>query len=187
MLSRSARNEVSTMAKHIKDIVIAALALTLICAIVVAALAGTNLLTRDTIAVIEQQATDTACKEVLEADSYTSLEGTWADGVLAVYEAKNGETLCGYVIKTSTVGKSSGLVLMTGITADGIVSGVTIIENNETAGYTDTVTKGGLLERLCGVADATDVDGVSQATKTSNGIKSGVNLALAVYEEVSTR
>lgn len=175
------------MTKHIKEIALAALALTLICAIVVAALAGTNLLTRDTIAAIELEATNAACNEVLAADSYTLLEGAWANGILEVYEAQNGEAICGYVVKTSTVGKSSGLVLMTGITMDGAVSGVAIIDDSETAGYIDTVTKGGLLERLRGVtANTAGVDGVSQATKTSDGIKDGVDLALSVFEEVST-
>ncbi len=186
MRYRLARNEVSAVAKHIKDIALAALALTLICAVVVAALAGTNLLTMDTIAAIEQQATDAACSAVLPADSYTVLDTVEKDGVLAVYEAQKDGVRHGYVVKTSTVGKSSGLVVMTGITADGVVSGVTIVEDGETAGYTDTVKRGGLLDRLCGIsADATVVDGVSQATKTSSGVKNGVQLALDVFKEVS--
>lgn len=173
--------------RNVKEIVTAALALTLICSVVVAALAGTNLLTKDTIAAQELEATNAACAQVLStATAFELLDGTWAEGVLEVYKAVNGDTLCGYVIKTSTVGKSSGLVVMTGVTPDGTVSGVTVVSDNETAGYVDNVVAGGLLDRLMGVTvDGTDVDGVSMATKSSNGIKNGVRLALQTAQEVS--
>lgn len=173
--------------RNVKEILTAALALTVICTVVVAALAGTNLLTKDTIAAQEREATNAACREVLSAATeFTPVDGEWADGVLEVYEAANGETLCGYVIKTSTVGKSSGLVVMTGVTPDGTVSGVAVVSDNETAGYVDDVIAGGLLDRLMGATvDTTDVDGVSMATKSSNGIKNGVKLALQTAQEVS--
>lgn len=170
-----------------KSILVAALTLTIITAAVVAALGLTDLLTKDT---IEQQAvaaTNDACKTVLPAaDSFTLKDGDWADGVIAVYEARKGDTLCGYVIKTSTNGKSSGLEVMTGIDMKGAVMGVEVVANGETAGYVDTVKNGGLLERLKGVTgSAASVDGVSQATKTSNGIKDGVTLALQTFKEVT--
>lgn len=173
--------------RNVKEIITAALALTVICAVVVAALAGTNLLTKDTIAAQELEATNNACREVLStATDFALMDGTWADGVLEVYKATNGDTLCGYVIKTSTVGKSSGLVVMTGVALDGTVSGVAVVSDNETAGYVDDVIAGGLLDRLTGVTkDTADVDGVSMATKSSNGIKNGVKLALETAREVS--
>ncbi len=177
--------------RNVKSILGAALVLTAICAVVVAALAATNLLTADTIAAAQEKATNAACSAVLPAaETFTPAvpaDGAWDEGVEAVYSGANADGMTvGYVVKTSTSGKSSGLIVMTGITADGTVSGVQVIDNNETAGYVDTVEKAGLLERLTGIADnATEVDAVSTATKTSNGIKSGVELALAVYEEVS--
>lgn len=175
------------MRNHIQSIVTAALALTVICAVVVAALAATNMLTADTIAAAELEATNDACRTVLPAaDSFERMDREWANGVEEVYKATSSGNTVGYVVKTVTVGKSSGLTVMTGVTADGVVSGVQIIADSETAGYVDTVTKGGLLDRLLGISEeAMAVDGVSQATKTSNGVKSGVALALAVYEEVN--
>ena len=174
--------------RNVKSILGAALVLTAICAVVVAALAATNLLTADTIAAAQEKATNEACAAVLDtASSFAVLDGKWQDGVETVYvgTAADGVTV-GYVVKTSTTGKSSGLIVMTGIATDGTVSGVRIVEDSETAGYTDTVEKAGLLDRLTGIhGDVAAVDGVSTATKTSNGIKNGVELALAVYEEVS--
>ncbi len=161
--------------------------LALICGVVVAALAGTNLLTADTIAAAEREATNEACRAVLpEATEFAPVDGTFADGVLEVYRATAADQTIGYVIKTATVGKSSGLTVMTGIDMNGVVSGVQVVADSETAGYVNTVTKGGLLDRLKGITEnAQAVDGVSQATKTSNGIKNGVQLALTAFEEVN--
>ncbi len=171
--------------RNVKSILVAALALTVICAAVVAALAATNNLTKSAIDEQQRVATETACREVLTAESYVLLDGEWADGVTEVYEGKNGEEVAGYVVKTSTTGKSSGLVVMTGVNADGTVSGVAVIDSAETAGYVDKVIADGLLERLVGAEDADAVAGMSQATKTSNGIKAGVALALETVKEVT--
>lgn len=179
--------------RNVKSIIAAVLTLTIITAAVVAALGLTDLLTKDIIAKQAADATTQACKTVMPtADEFIGMdvsalsEGTSSRGVLAVYKAKKGETVCGYVVKTSTNGKSSGLEVMTGIDMNGAVVGVEVLSNGETAGYVDTVTKGGLLDRLKGVqGSASSVDAVSQATKTSNGIKDGVSLALQVYKEVT--
>ncbi len=173
--------------RNVKTIVHAALMLALICGVVVAALAATNLLTSETIAAAEREATNAACREVLPAaNAFSTVDGEWADGVLEVYKACADSETVGYVVKTSTVGKSSGLIVLTGIGLDGAVSGVQVVADSETAGYVDTVIKGGLTDRLCGIrGDVAAVDGVSQATKTSNGIKKGVALALETFEEVN--
>lgn len=61
------------------------------------------------------------------------------------------------------------------------MTGVQVTADNETAGYVDKVVNGGLLDAMKGqnVPDGfvlgETVDGVSQATKTSRGIVSGVN------------
>ena len=193
MRCRSDRNEVVVVRNSVKSILAAVLTLTVITATVVAALGFTDLLTKEAIAEQAADATTQACRAVMpSADTFVGMdvsalgEDTVARGVLAVYMAKKGDTLCGYVVKTSTNGKSSGLEVMTGISLDGVVMGVEVVANGETAGYVDTVIKGGLLKRLIGVKDnASAVDGVSQATKTSNGIKNGVSLALQVYKEVT--
>lgn len=176
--------------RNVKEIAVAALSLMIICAVVVAALSGTNLLTKDIIAAQELAATNAACRDVMpQGVAFTPLGGDepFADGVLEVYEAADDSgAVVGYVVKTTTVGKSSGLVVMTGVAADGTVSGVAVVSDSETAGYVDKVKDGGLLERLIGVSgDVSSVDGVSQATKSSNGIKNGVALALTVFAEVS--
>lgn len=168
----------------IKTILTSVVALTLIGAVATAALAGTNALTADRIAQ-NNEATATAARQtVIEADSFEA-RTLIVDGEEIAYHAalKGGETV-GYVFSVSSRGKSSGLVVMTGIAVDGTVTGVTVTEDNETAGYVDKVEKGGLFEALSGKADTDSVDTVSQATKTSKGVLQGVQQALDYYAQV---
>ena len=173
--------------RNVKSILIAALTLTLICAAVVAALAATNLLTKGPIEENARVATDNACKAVMPtAASFEERNGTFAEGVLAVYEGKDADGVSlGYVVKTTTRGKSKDLVLMTAVAADGTVCGIEVVSESETAGYMSKVQKGGLFDRLVGASDEVGaVDGVSGATKTSNGVKDGVALAVEAVKEV---
>ena len=115
-----------------------------------------------------------------------------SDGQEVVYYTalQGGETV-GYVFTVSTTGKSAGLTVMTGISADGKITGVTVTDDNETAGYVDKVRDGGLFDRFMGQEApdggftlGKDIDGVSQATKTSRGVTDGVNQAVAYYQQI---
>lgn len=166
------------MKGNFKAILIAALSLTLIAGAATAALAGTNALTRDRIEQNAETAANEARKTVIDAASFE--ERPLADGNETVYyyAALDGEGAeIGYVFSFKVSGKAAGLTVMTGLDLDGRITGVAITENNETAGYVDKVTKGGLLDAFKGRADA-EVDTVSQATKTSKGVKKGVAEAL---------
>ena len=178
------------MNKNIKGIVVSSLALALIAGIVTAALAGTNALTEDTIAARDEATATAARLQVLEADSFEKQLMT-VDGAEVEYYVgiQDGATV-GYVFTAESTGKSAGLKVMTGIRRDGTISGVAVTSDNETAGYVDKVEKGGLLTALQGknakaLEFGVDVDGVSQATKTSKGITDGVNQAIAYYEDIT--
>lgn len=175
---------------NVRSILTAAGTLMLICALVVAALGLTNLVTEGPIAENERFATEQACKQVLpSATAFESLALTDIEGVTEIYKATADGTTVGYVVKTTTKGKGSDFVMMTGVSAEGAVVGIEVVSDNETAGYVNTVRKGGLFDRLLGADNGTlsSVDGVSQATKTSGAVLSGVELALAAVEEVSMR
>ncbi len=185
----SARNEVVSM-RNAGAIFKAAVTLMLICALVVAALAVTNLVTEGPIADNERAATDSACRAVMPtATAFEAINAPDMEGVLEMYKATADGAFVGYVVKTSTKGKSSGFVLMTGVSSEGTVVGLEVVSDEETAGYVGNVRKGGLFDRLTGAdaAAAAQVDAVAQATKTSGAVINGVKLALAAAEEVSTR
>lgn len=177
------------MNKTGKAILISALALTLIAGVTTAALAGTNALTKDTIAARNEETQNAARQQVIEADRFEEKQLDAADGPVTYHVALRGGTVVGYVFTTVTVGKSAGLTVMTGISAEGTVSGVAVTDDNETAGYVAKVEKGGLLAAFRGKTAAPltlgqDIDGVSQATKTSRGITEGVNLAISYYQSI---
>lgn len=169
-----------------KDILVSAAALTVIAGVTTAALAGTNALTADTIHERARAAEDQARRRVLIADEYVE-KTVSADGAETVYhEALRGGAVVGYVFTAEAAGKSSGMVVMTGIRANGTITGVVVTEDNETAGYLQKVEKGGLMTAFRDrEADefklGEDVDAVSNATKTSKGVVSGVNQAVACY------
>lgn len=174
------------MKNNIKDIVISAVALTIIGGVVTAALAGTNALTSDTIAKQVEQTETAARREVMDADSFEMKITLDGEEQVTYYQGVKNGSVVGYVFTVSSTGKSSGLIVMTGITADGKVSGVKITGDNETAGYVKKVTEGGLLKAFTEKQAqqfklGDQIDGVSQATKTSKGVTDGVNKAVSYY------
>lgn len=173
--------------KQLRDIVVSTLALAVIAGGVTAALAGTNALTAGTIAQRTAETENAARQQVIDADTFE--KQTLEDGT-EYYTALKGGELTGYVFTVTTTGKSSGLTVMTGIGADGAITGVKVTDDNETAGYVDKVIGGGLLEAFKGkeaqpFTIGGNVDGVSQATKTSRGIADGVTQAAALYEQIT--
>lgn len=174
------------MKTSLRDILISALALMLIAGIVTAALAGTNALTKDTIADRTMQIENAARSEVIDAESFEKATTTINEEEVTYYTALQGDTAVGYVFTAVSVGKSSGLTVMTAISADGKITGVKITEENETAGYVSKIEKAGFLDGFKGkdAKPLADVDAVSQATKTSNGVTKAVNQAITWYQAI---
>ena len=181
------------MPSKAKDIVVSAVSLMVIAGVSTAALAGTNALTASTIAARNEEAETAARQQVIDADTFEMQSMMYGEEqttyMLTYYTAlKDGETV-GYVFTAATTGKSAGLTVMTGISTDGTVTGVAVTDDNETAGYVDKVREGGLLDAFAGRTAETfelggNIDGVSQATKTSRGITDGVNQAVAWYQMI---
>lgn len=173
--------------RPLREIVRSSGMLMLIAAAVTAALALTNTLTKDTIQQHNEAEADKSRRMVIAADTFEARTVSREGNDLTYYEAVQGGETVGYVFTFSAAGKSAGLVVMTGIDTEGVVTGVTVTQNNETAGYVKKVEKAGLFERFRGLKTdraltlGADVDGVSQATKTSRGVTDGVNQAAALY------
>lgn len=175
--------------KRLKDILIPTLALMLIAGVMTAALAGTNALTKDEIKRQADEIADAARREVMVADEFRAATVSVDGGETAYYEAVIGGKVTGFVFTTEAAGKSAGLTVMTGISADGKITGVKVTEQNETAGYVDKVIKAGFLKAFTNkeareIKLNEQVDAVSQATKTSSGICKAVNKAIKVYQAV---
>ncbi|MDD2362351.1 MAG: FMN-binding protein [Oscillospiraceae bacterium] len=183
---------------NIKEILVSAAALAIISGGVTAALAATNALTKDRIDENNRNKETDARKLVIQADEFERQSLTDDGEEIIYFEAiKNGKSV-GYVFTTTSTGKSAGLVVMTGISTDGEITGIKITGNNESAGYVDMAIKTDKKNNIIGLPDrlvgkkaekefklGVDVDAVSQATKTSKGIIGGVNKAIEIFKSIA--
>ncbi|MBQ9132418.1 MAG: FMN-binding protein [Clostridia bacterium] len=163
------------MKKSIKSILV----LVCICATVSVLLALTNAITAPIIERNEQQNANAALLEVLpdgkgfalvDLSSYT-LPST----VSEVYRAENG----GYVIKLTTTGYASGMVIMCGISADGKVVGSKLVASAETPSIGGVAAEG-FASAVIG-KDLTNVDAVDTvtgATRTTAAYRGAIKDAL---------
>lgn len=171
-------------------------------------------LTREPIRAQQEKAVQEACRAVLPGereiafreleDAAAALEGI-PEAELAekgvkigtIYEAAAGDgSLRGYVVEAvSSRGYGGNIDLYVGVTADGIVSGVTILEMSETAGLGMEAPKaltpqfaGRKAERFSytktGSHTDSEVDAISGATVTTEAVVDAVNGALAVAENL---
>ncbi len=158
--------------------------LTAICIIVTLLLAVTNALTADKIAENSEKAAAESRSKVLAADSYTQL-----DEAGNVYAAvlETGE-YAGVVVVTEANGYGGAIKVMTGIKLDGSVSGVNILEMNETPGLGAKAKEDKFLNQYKGASepdmsvkkDGGTVDAISGATITSRAVTKAVNEALEI-------
>ena len=181
--------------------------LLLCCLVVAAALGGVNAITKDKIAAINWENTVTAMKAVVADPDSTefsdALENTdamtaaaaSAGGTLdSVYEVLVGGENAGYAIKVVASGSQGSIEMMVGVDGEGAVTGVSIVDNAETAGIGSKVMNNealasgtGVLDQFIGksaadgtLAVGTNVDAISGATVSTKGVTTGVNVALAV-------
>ena len=177
------------------------------CVVVAGLLGLVNMVTKDKIAAINWENTQTAMKavvadpdntefsEALENTDAMSAAAKAAGGTLdSVYEVMVGGENAGYAIKVVASGSQGNIEMMVGVDAEGVVTGVSIVDNSETSGIGSKVMSNeplssgvGVLDQFQGksAADGTltvgkNVDAISGATVSSKGVTAGVNAALAV-------
>ena len=120
---------------------------------------------------------DAAAAEKVMAD------GAYPDAINKVLEAvdASGNSL-GYVVQLTTKdGYSGGIVMVVGVTADGMVNGYSVTAHSETSGLGTKAFDPAYADQFKGIA-AADVSGVatiSGATLTSTAVINGINAAVA--------
>lgn len=151
--------------------------------------------TKDIIAEKKESVNQAAYRKVLpEAEDMTRLEVPESESseVLEVYESD-----AGYAIKIMAKGYAGDdLEMAVGIDHEGIVTGVCIISHGETPGLGAKATEAEFLDQYKGKSTAepltvtktgaaadTEIDAITGATKTSNGVTAGVNRAFAYYND----
>lgn len=158
-----------------KKSVMSTLVLVCICAVMAILLAITNMITAPTIQANADKAANEALLQVMpEGKGFEKMDISsykLPATVNEVYKESNG----GYVVRMTTTGYGSGMVIMCGVSADGTVTGAVCLGSSETLGYEKTFGENFTGKDAAGV-DA--VDTISGATKTTAAYKNAVKDAL---------
>ena len=149
-------------------------------------LAVTNELTAGTIALRQQETKNAAMIEVLAAEKYNRLKSEPDD--YEIYAAFNGYDLVGYTVSLSEAGYGGNINMMIGVTKDGKVSGISIIEMSETPGLGDNAKNPEFTDMFKGLekqdmaltSAGGKVQALSGATVTSKAVTAGVKRALEI-------
>lgn len=173
----------------LKEVLKPALILCVICLLATAALAGTNMLTADTIAQQKVITEQESRKQVLpDADSFEEADG-YAIG-------KTGSDIAGYVFVTSSKGYGGDVQVMTGISTDGQITGVVILEQDETPGLGANAEKESFRDQFKqavpengftvtkSTAGEGEISAMTGATITTTAVTNAVNDAIAQYNEI---
>ena len=165
-----------------------ALTLFLIAAVVAAALAGVNSITKPVIDQLNAQKTQKAIEAVLPGGFDEQLSNFDAQGGLVskVYKGANG-----YALEVLPAGFDNTITMMVGVDFEGKVLGISVVSHTETAGLgavAAATTSAGEAFRgqfvgtsgSVGVTkDGGSLDAITGATITSRAICVGVNAALS--------
>lgn len=183
--------------KDIKEIARTAILLFLICAVSAGILAAVNSVTAPKIAEASAAAAEKSKAAVLPgAVSFDEL--TLEDGsVCWSGKAEDGSVL-GYVFDTSASSYGGKVELMTGIGADGAVTGISLLSINDTPGLgmnakkpdwqqQFTGTDGELTVVKGGNVGTNEINAITSATITSKAVTSCVNAAREGFNEITAK
>ena len=179
----------------------------LTCVVVAGMLGAVNMVTKDKIAAINLEKTQTAMKAVVaDPDNSTFSDALALTDEMTAAALANGGTLteayevmvggapAGHALKVVASGSQGSIEMMVGLDAEGAVTGVSVVKHAETAGIGTKVVDNepnnagvGVLDQFVGksAADAplnvgSNVDAITGATVSTKGITAGVNAALSV-------
>ncbi len=160
------------MMNHLKNIAVSVS----ICLVVTLLLALTNEFTAPLIEQHQNNAANAALLEVMpEGQGFETVDLSAFELPATVTEVHKETDGLGYVIKLTTSGYGSDMVIMCGVGADGVVKGAVCLSSNETLGKEKTYGENFTDQNADGV-EAVDV--IAGATKTTEAYKNAVKDAL---------
>ncbi len=180
--------------------------LTVICFCVALALSFCNMLTINKITAIEKQKTEAAMRSLIVAEEYKPIEidsillptadypvGPYED--LSLYLAQSGEEFKGYIVTTVSKGYGGDISVMTAISKDKKIIGVSILScSDETPGLGQNITKESFYSQYVGKpkdivvvknsakAENNEIDAVTGATISSKAVTAAINEAFVWAE-----
>lgn len=173
--------------KTMKEYLVPTITLFVICLVATALLGITNGVTAPEIEKLAiQKEEDTRLEVFPDAASFGEKENE-NDKVVPAFDENNN--VIGYVVVTSSKGYGGAVEVMTGVTADGKVTGISILSHSETPGLgakskTDAKWREQFNNLIGGITVSKDVDGensidaITGATITSRAVVAAVNEAI---------
>ncbi len=176
-----------------KNIIKNAIILTLITLVSGTALAFVYSITKEPIAQVEKKATAEAYSTVFKgADAFEEIElKEYSDenksAISAVSKVLKGDEEVGFVMTSASKGYGGDIKIAIGVDKQGAVTGISILDaSNETPGLGAKVKEDDFTSQFEGVVLEkvdTDIDAISGATYSTNGVKNAVSAALEYYQE----
>ena len=170
------------MSENVKSIV----SLTAICLVVSTAVVFSHKITKPYIERSANEASFAAMELVLpDANGFEEIDAS--KEILAEYGCtflRKSTDLNAVAIQIETRGYQSGLVVMVGIGSDEKVKGVRVVQHAETEGIGTRAMTNEYLSAYNGKENARDVDLLSGATYTSEGIRNAVEKAFGLFSNI---
>ncbi len=175
-----------------KEILIPTVVLLVICIVSSALLAGTNMLTKDRIATINEQTKSAAMQEVMpDAKSFDNAVTVSETLEYATAKSAEGKAV-GYAFTVSENGYGGEIKLMVGVKLDGTVSSVKVLAaDSETPGLGANVKNDSFLSQftdknseLTVVKNApsdNEIQAITSATISSTAVTKAINNVIAYY------
>lgn len=140
---------------------------------------------------------DTELIEQAANVNMASLDSSFATAKIdEVNQAYDGnDNLIGYIVKVSNRGYSGKITMVLGYSVEGEVQGLEIIEINDTAGLGDRVTEADFRNQFVnktadkfvtsktGATADNEINAITGATMSTNGVVDGVNAAISFLNE----
>lgn len=173
--------------KSLKEYLVPTVTLFVICLVATFLLGMTNSVTAP---IIEKLAEETEIKsrQIVFADAASFGEETEADGTSIVAALDENGNVIGHVVVNTAKGYGGDISVMTGVDADGKVTGVNILSHAETAGLGAKVAEQSFRDRFIGLiggitvskdkAGENSIDAITGATITSRAVTEAVNAAI---------
>ncbi|MBQ3517907.1 MAG: FMN-binding protein [Clostridia bacterium] len=147
-----------------------------ICSVITLLLAVTNFITAPIIEENQNAAANQALMEVMpDAQGFEVVDISTLTLPATVTEVNKETSGLGYVIKLKTAGYGSDMIIMCGVTNDGVVTGAVCLSSNETLGKEKTYGENFKDKDAAGVES---VDIITGATKTTEAYKNAIKDAL---------
>ena len=177
-----------------KEVLIPAVSLFLICLVITALLAGTNLLTQD--AIVQQTLLKEESSRKIVLPQAESFEEKDLDGLVYYVGKDSSGQEIGYVFTTESKGYGGTIQVMTGIGSDDTVQGVVLLSQEEPPGlganaakeefrqqYQQAVPQNGF-EVVKSTPGDGQIEAMTGATISSDAVTDAVNLAVSAYQTI---